>query len=87
MPILSAKRQVTLPKELCDRLGVRPGDQVDFLEHHGRITILKRARGASAGVLRQLRADRRSSDDESLQDALGQKRVNAIARRRAAGDQ
>lgn len=25
MPILSAKRQVTLPKELCDRVGVRPG--------------------------------------------------------------
>ena len=87
MPILSAKRQVTLPKELCDRLGVRPGDQVDFLEHRGRITILKRARGASAGVLRHLKADRRFSDDESLQDALGQKRVNAIARRRAAGDQ
>jgi AbrB family looped-hinge helix DNA binding protein len=87
MPILSGKRQITLPKELCDRLGVRPGDHVDFLEHHGRITILKRARGASAGVLRHLRADGRFSDDESLQDALGRKRVKGIARRRAAGDQ
>ena len=44
MPILSPKRQVTLPKELCDRLRVRPGDQVEFLEHNGRITILKKTK-------------------------------------------
>jgi len=86
MAILSRKRQVTLPKELCDRLGVRPGDQVDFLEHHGRITILKRVRGASGGVLRHLRADRRCSNDESLQDALGRKRARGITRRGTAGD-
>ena len=73
MPILSAKRQVTLPKELCDRLRVRPGDQVEFLEHNGRITILKKARGASAAVLRHLKADARYSDEESLRDALARK--------------
>jgi len=84
MPILSAKRQLTLPKELCDRLGVRPGDHLDFLEHHGRITILKKKRGASAGVLRHLRAEGRFSDDESLQDALGRKRAKGIAKRRGA---
>ena len=53
MPILSPKRQVTLPKELCDRLRVRPGDQLEFLEHNGRITILKKARGTSAAVLKR----------------------------------
>jgi AbrB family looped-hinge helix DNA binding protein len=42
MPIVSPKRQVTLPKALCDRLRVRPGDQVEFLEHNGRMTILKK---------------------------------------------
>ena len=45
MAILSPKRQVTLPKELCDRLGVRPGDHLDLLDD-GRITILKKGRGA-----------------------------------------
>ena len=84
MPILSPKRQVTLPKELCDRLRVRPGDHVDFLEHNGRITILKKVRGASAGVLRYLKADSRFSDDESLQDALDSKRAKGTAKRRAA---
>jgi len=84
MPILSPKRQVTLPKELCDRLRVRPGDQVEFLEHNGRITILKKTRGASAAVLRHLKADARYSDEESLRDALARKYPKAAAKRRAA---
>lgn len=84
MPTLSAKRQVTLPKELCDRLRVQPGDQVEFLEHNGRITILKKTRGASAGVLRHLKADAQFSDEESLRDALAGKRTKAAAKRRAA---
>ena len=84
MPILSPKRQVTLPKELCDRLRVGPGDQVEFLEHNGRITILKKTRGASAGVLRHFKADTRFSDAESLHDALDGKRTKAVTKRRAA---
>ena len=84
MPILSPKRQVTLPKELCDRLRVQPGDQVEFLEHNGRITILKKARGTSAGVLRHLKADARFSDEESLREALAAKRAKVTARRSAA---
>lgn len=84
MPVLSPKRQVTLPKELCDRLGVGPGDQVEFVEHNGRITILKKAIGTSAGVLRHLKADAKYSDEESLQDALASKRARAAAKRGAA---
>ena len=84
MPILSPKRQVTLPKDLCDRLQVRPGDQLEFLEHNGRITILKKARGSSAAVLEHLKADARFSDEESLRDALAGKRAKGLAKRRAA---
>ena len=84
MPILSPKRQVTLPKELCDRLRVQPGDQLEFLEHKGRITIFKKTRGASAGVLRQLKADARFSDEESLRDALASRRAKVTAKRRVA---
>jgi AbrB family looped-hinge helix DNA binding protein len=84
MPILSPKRQVTLPKELCDRLRVRSGDQVEFVEHNGRITILKKTRGASAAVLRHLKADARFSDEESLRDALATTRAKATVKRRAA---
>ena len=81
---LSPKRQLTLPKELCDRLRARPGDQVEFLEHNGRITILKKARGASAGDLRHLKAETRFSDEESLRDVLASSRAKVTAKRRAA---
>jgi AbrB family looped-hinge helix DNA binding protein len=84
MPILSPKRQVTLPKELCDRLGVQPGDDVIFLEHQGRITILKKAKGRTAGVLKHLKANPRFSDRQSLEGSLEQRRSRAPAKRRAA---
>ncbi|MDH4273540.1 MAG: AbrB/MazE/SpoVT family DNA-binding domain-containing protein [Gammaproteobacteria bacterium] len=75
MPVLSPKRQITLPKELCDRLGVNPGDDLDLVEHNGRITVLKKVKGASAGVLKHLKADKRYSDDDSLQDAVAKRRT------------
>ena len=73
MPILSQKRQVTLPKELCDRLFVQPGDDLSFLEHQGRITVIKKIKGSSDGVLRHLKGNARYSDNESLQDAIAKK--------------
>lgn len=73
MPILSPKRQVTIPKDLCDRLDVHPGDDLDFVEHEGRITIIKKRKGASAGVLSHLKADHRVSESDSLQYTLKKK--------------
>jgi len=84
MPILSPKRQITLPKELCDRLRVSPGDDLELLEHQGRITILKKVKGKSAGMLKHLKADRRYSDEGSLQNALARRRSKVQAKRRAA---
>jgi AbrB family looped-hinge helix DNA binding protein len=43
MPVLSATRRVTVPKKLCDRLGLVPGDMLDLGESDGRITLVKRA--------------------------------------------
>ena len=77
MPILSPKRQVTLPKELCDRLHVQPGDELEILEHHGRITILRKATGKSAAILKHLRADPRFSEEQSLADTVLQRRQHA----------
>jgi AbrB family looped-hinge helix DNA binding protein len=74
MAILSQKRQVTLPKELCDRLLVQPGDDLAFLEYGGRITIIKKTQGRSAGALKHLHANTSYTDQESLQDALARKR-------------
>ena len=84
MSVLSPKRQVTLPKELCDRLLVAPGDDLDILEHNGRITILKKVKGRSAGVLQHLKPDLRHSDEESRQDVLTKRRASAVTKQRAA---
>lgn len=75
MPTVSAKRQITLPKELCDRLSVNPGDDVDILEHNGHITILKKIEGASAGVLKHSKGDPRISDEDSLESTLAVRRA------------
>jgi AbrB family looped-hinge helix DNA binding protein len=74
LSVLSRKRQLTIPKVLCDRLDVQPGDHVDVLEFGGRITILKRRKGGSAGIARHLRADSRVSDRQSLETAVEERR-------------
>lgn len=70
---LSSKRQVTLPKELCGKVGIAPGDMVEIFEYEGRITVIKQEVGASAGVLKHLKGNPAISDDESLQDTLNKK--------------
>ena len=44
---LTSKGQVTIPKVVRDRLGLRAGDEVDFVEENGVFTLRKRA-GASS---------------------------------------
>lgn len=35
--VVSEKGQVTIPKALRDRLGIRPGQVLDFEEDHGKL--------------------------------------------------
>ena len=70
MPVLSPNRQLTVPKDLCDRLRIRAGDELDIFEHEGRVTLIKKRKGASDGVLRNLKGERGFSDEESLMDTV-----------------
>jgi len=38
---VSEKGQVTIPKQLRDRLGIRPGETLDFEEERGRLVATK----------------------------------------------
>ena len=39
---VTRKRQITLPKEACDRLGIAPGDYVKvYVNERGRIVVEK----------------------------------------------
>ncbi len=39
--VVSEKGQVTIPKPLRDRLGIRPGEVLDFEEEEGRLVARK----------------------------------------------
>jgi antitoxin PrlF len=41
---VSEKGQVTVPKALRERLDIRPGDELDFIEEDGRLVALKSTR-------------------------------------------
>ncbi|HEX3392269.1 MAG TPA: AbrB/MazE/SpoVT family DNA-binding domain-containing protein [Solirubrobacteraceae bacterium] len=69
---ISEKGQVTVPKPLRDRLGIRPGDRLDFTEEQGRIVVSKATGrqdpiGAVYGIL-----DLGESTDEVLGGLRGE---------------
>jgi antitoxin PrlF len=39
--VVSEKGQVTIPKVLRDRLGIQPGEVLDFVEDNGRLVATK----------------------------------------------
>lgn len=67
---VSAKRQVTLPKELCDRTGIHPGDYVEIFEYNGKLTVIKQTPGVSRGSLKHLKALQPITDEASRQTVL-----------------
>jgi len=41
MPVITTKGQVTIPKAVRDRHGLRPGDRVEFAEVEGKVVVCK----------------------------------------------
>ena len=70
MPRVSAKRQITLPVNQCEALGIQPGDEVESFVAHGQLTIVKKKLGAAKGVLKHVQGDLSMTDEESLESAL-----------------
>jgi AbrB family looped-hinge helix DNA binding protein len=38
---VTSKGQVTIPKDIRDRLGIKVGDEIDFVEERGVVTLRK----------------------------------------------
>jgi len=70
MPKVSAKRQITLPINQCEALGIQPGDEVESFVANGQLTIVKKKQGAARGVLKHVHGNPTITDEESLESAL-----------------
>ncbi len=70
MPKVSAKRQITLPANLCNELDIQPGDEVESFVADGQLTIIKKEKSAAKGIMKHMRAKNDMTDEESLQSAL-----------------
>lgn len=46
---ITSKGQVTIPKEIRDRLGLLPGTEVEFLEENGEARVRKAPGGSNRG--------------------------------------
>ena len=67
---VSEKGQITVPKRLRERLGIRAGDQLDLTEEDGRLILRKAIASdpvaAAYGIL-----DTRESTDERIRALRG----------------
>lgn len=70
MPKVSAKRQITLPVDQCEALGIEPGDEVESFVADHKITIVKKLKGSAKGLLKHVQIDSSMSDEESKQSVL-----------------
>ncbi len=71
MPKISARRQITLPVELCREANIGPGDEYDcYVDNYGHITIIKKIAGSAKGILKGVATDKRLSDETSLLSAI-----------------
>lgn len=67
---VSEKGQITIPKPLRERLGIRPGQVLEVREDHGRLVMTKQiAKDAWDSVIGIL--DSRKSTDEIMLELRG----------------
>lgn len=67
---ISEKGQITIPKRLRDRLGLRPGEVLDVREEHGSLVLTKRtAESRTDRVYGILKLDK--STDEIMRELRG----------------
>jgi len=70
MPKVSAKRQITIPIDQCQALGIEPGDIVESFVVDGQLTLVKKIAGAAKGLLSHVEPQDSMTDEESLQSVM-----------------
>jgi AbrB family looped-hinge helix DNA binding protein len=80
--VLRSKRQITLPKALCDQLGIETGDYLD-IHVQDSILIAKPRKTVALEALREIQAAFQSSgiNEEELQKAGREVREELIRKK------
>lgn len=80
--MLRAKRQVTLPKELCDQLGIGPGDVLEMTVEDAVIVARPRKVAALEALKEIQQAFQRSGITEDEVQKTGRRVRQEVARER-----
>jgi len=62
---VTSKGQITIPREIRKKLGLKPGDKVLFVEEDGRITVSNSAQAAITSVQSQFQG---AAEDAGITD-------------------
>lgn len=75
---VTTKGQVTVPAELREKLGIKPGDRVGFVEENGRLILQPHPQGVAAafGILKA----KKSASLKELDAAVAGKRKSRARR-------
>jgi AbrB family looped-hinge helix DNA binding protein len=80
--VLRPKRQVTIPKELCDQLGIEPGDSLELVVEDS-ILIARPRKSVALEVLKEIQqAFQRSGITEEELQKVGRRVRQEVARER-----
>ena len=55
---VTTKGQITVPAKMREKLGIKPGDRVGFIEEHGRLVLQPQPQGMAAafGILKSTKS-------------------------------
>jgi len=83
--VLRPKRQITLPKEVCEQLGIEPGDMLE-LSLEGSALVARPKKVVALEALREIQKafERSGVTEEELQDIGHRVRQEVIRERYAA---
>ena len=83
--VLRPKRQITIPREICEQLGINPGDILELIVDNS-VMITKPKKNIALDALQEIQnAFKRSRiTEEELQEAGRQVRQEIIRKRYAA---
>jgi AbrB family looped-hinge helix DNA binding protein len=70
MPRVTAKGQITIPKEIRDALGIEPGDEIDFEEIESGYKLRKKAPTTTEGGDPFEKYRGSAESDESMADRM-----------------